>query len=68
MEQEFNDSVGPGEKVAVFSTSERAVFLFAEGKEVDEYQEVRFSEKAPMSAVALVSGGTNNSGKKNAVA
>lgn len=44
--------------------SERAVFLFTERKEVDEYQEVRFSEKAPMSAVALVSGGTSDSGKK----
>lgn len=35
---------------------------------MDEYQEVRVSEKALMSAVALVSGGTNHSGKKNAVA
>lgn len=41
---------------------------FTERKEVDEYQEVRGSEKALRSAVALVSGGTNHSGKKNAVA
>lgn len=52
----------------MFSTSERSVFLFAERQEVDEYQEVRFSAKAPVSAVALVSGGTNESQKKNEVA
>ena len=41
---------------------------FAERKEVDEYQEVRLSEKALISAVVLVSGGPHHSGKKNAVA